>query len=133
MPDYPTKAPTFTVALPGRLAAVLAVTIAAGAASANPERTTWDPPARYAGPYTGELTVIVADFKRIPHLCRQLFIDAGITNFRVSQRQRGCAHVEADRCTIVIPRGHAYGSSQEAVMRHELGHCAGWPADHPEE
>ena len=49
----------------------------------------------------------------------------------------GCArNAEPDRtmfCVIVIPAidGLVTPHVQERIRLHEIGHCAGWPADHP--
>src|SRR5215469_13805947 len=44
----------------------------------------------------------------------------------------GCAAVEATVCRIYLgPRPSWTGLTRHIVIRHELGHCNGWPKDHP--
>lgn len=93
----------------------------------------FDPPTQYAGEYQGKLYV-----KRLPPLdpnapddvlraCARLGVPS------VTGKPRGCAWVSEDlsECWIITIDRPAYGTTPEAVLAHELGHCNGWPEHHP--
>ena len=43
----------------------------------------------------------------------------------------GCALVGTMICRVYLLDPMPAGLTRNIVLRHELGHCAGWPADHP--
>ena len=51
-----------------------------------------------------------------------------------SLKQLGCSefHPFENRCIIVMIDKPSLGVSPEAVLRHEIGHCNGWPSNHPD-
>lgn len=104
-----------------------------GPAFANKDHATWDPPAPYNRPYTGKLTVHKLPPKMVTEVCARLFAERGRKLFSTN-KQRGCAvSSDSDRaCTVVIIDRYVFGTTPEAVLRHELGHCNGWPSHHPE-
>jgi hypothetical protein len=91
------------------------------------------PPPEYDHPYEGQVFVLVVDSQ------------ADVRDKCVSTRLQdvalacgGKATLKADPsitiCQIVIANKEileAHGYTYEAVMRHEIGHCNGWPGDHP--
>ena len=82
------------------------------------------PPARYDRAYTGELKTINADIADVHKLCGSPY---GLRVF-------ACAKPDIGKCTIVLPRvedGGVTKQQRERLRRHEIGHCNGWPADHP--
>jgi hypothetical protein len=105
------------------VAAVLAAVLAAADAAADPAVSylhSFLPPPEYDKPYTGKLTKRFAPLADIPKLC------GGPGKF-------ACARVGSDACDIVIAElgGTITLALQNVLIRHELGHCNGWPGDHP--
>jgi hypothetical protein len=83
------------------------------------------PPVEYDRPYQGQLTIARGDARTMQAICPK-------TTFPVTL---GCAirYREANICHIYIADDEilkAAGWSYEIVLRHEEGHCNGWPADH---
>src|SRR5215468_4592217 len=86
---------------------------------------TQNPPEQYDHPYTtGRLFVALFDLKTVRSICPK-------RNYVAT----GCGWVWQGLCVIVA----ASAKDQEAqhqrldlVLEHELAHCNGWPADHPE-
>jgi hypothetical protein len=74
------------------------------------------PPIEFDGPYKGRLTVTnLEDYGIIRYICKNPTAVA-------------CAIHTPGNCLILLGPGTW---SNKDVMRHELGHCSGWPADHP--
>jgi hypothetical protein len=74
------------------------------------------PPIEFDGPYKGRLTVTnLEDYGIIRYICKNPTAVA-------------CAIHTSGNCLILLGPGTW---SNKDVMRHELGHCQGWPADHP--
>lgn len=74
------------------------------------------PPPAYDIPFPGEIRVIEVPAFIASEYCPQ----------------HGVA------CVISLDRGHCtvifntdYARQREAIMRHERGHCNGWPESHP--
>ncbi len=101
-----------------------AVLTAAGTYGPN-DRAAWDPPARYAGPYAGQLVERVLPQWRVPAACVAL-------GQGYSATMRGCALRSGNTCTVVRMADRYGRATPDAVRRHELGHCNGWPSNHPE-
>jgi hypothetical protein len=83
------------------------------------------PPLEFDHPYTGNKLVTITRVNDSVAL-RAACLGA-ITS-------TACAHISASSCEIFIvadeilePLGLTYDTS----LRHEIGHCNGWPADHP--
>jgi hypothetical protein len=79
------------------------------------------PPATWDHPYHGVLTVIRGDQEAIDTWCH-------IT------KRLGCAHVYQGGCDIMIGNDdllEQWRVNYLLVYRHEIGHCNGWPGDHP--
>lgn len=116
-----------------RLIAALGFTLLAAPAMAGKDDPEWNPPARYDHPYEGKLTVIRLPQADVVKACDELF-KANNPKRRTSMQQRGCsAWVKREAiCTVITIDAPYLGATPEAVLRHELGHCNGWPADHPD-
>jgi hypothetical protein len=99
------------------------VTIALIVAAAGPAiaQDRGLPPALYDRPYKGRVSVeVVTDRVALRAACKG-----------VSMTADACvlAPFGADgHCRIVVTKRHA---GNELLMRHEYGHCNGWPSDHP--
>lgn len=114
-----------------RLGVLLSILLICGSAQAGINDPTWNPPARFDFPYKGELTV-----KRLPQAdvveaCRVLFslYDVQAT---ASLNQRGCSVITSKNSCLVVTVNKTFkGATPESILRHEEGHCNGWPASHP--
>lgn len=81
-----------------------------------------EPPARYMHEYKGNLTVYTVSEGEAHRVCSQLFGESPTTFY---PNMRGCANGDAQQCTVVVT------ANKPHVFRHEVAHCNGWPADHP--
>jgi len=82
------------------------------------------PPVEYDHPYNGKLTVAIVNKEQMARLCPKLY---PIT--------LSCAYPyeTMSMCQIVMITDDiiaAAGWTPKIVLRHELGHCNGWPNDH---
>jgi hypothetical protein len=82
------------------------------------------PPSRYDRPYEGKLTVVKEnDYNLVRHVCSDV-PNAIACSYQTFDTATG----KPIACLIMLgPAAH----DDERVMRHEIGHCGGWPADHP--
>lgn len=94
----------------------------------------WNPPARYAGPYDGKLIEWRLPREQVARECARLKTFYRGAEHAQNPQQRGCAFVwkEQKVCHIVYIDKPFGLSMPEAVRAHEIGHCRGWPADHPD-
>src|SRR5262245_25778486 len=82
------------------------------------------PPLEYDHPYKGKLDVIVVETaKEVRDACY-------LVKWTPEFPAIACSIVNSDHCTI-IRRAEDYiksrGYTLDTVMRHEIGHCNGWP------
>ena len=84
---------------------------------------TWEPPSRFSGDYVGNLSVNTVNQKNVDVVCQMLL--------GVQGDYRGCAWADAESCIVFAADETYKGASTEAILRHEIGHCNGWPAHHP--
>jgi hypothetical protein len=114
------------------VAALLLVTGTAHARAVPAQRQTvrhfnFLPPAEYDKPYTGELLIVrVATEQDVQAICK------GSSKYACAAKLPG----PNPRCQIfMLPdkqlRTLLHGDAVAFMLRHELGHCNGWPADHP--
>ena len=105
----------------------LALVIAAAVpAAADPVPLRLNPPKQYDRPYTGVLVVLRADSQqRVRELCPgTVFGWIGAL---------ACADVFGGWCRVVLAQDEVItkaGFPPEILLRHEIAHCNGWPADH---
>src|SRR5262245_40874092 len=115
---------------------VLSVQCAAPGAHAN-SGDSWPvllPPLEYDHPYKGEL-IIIDNVKRetLQENCGPIYRNAPSTGFLP-----GCAHVYSNKCVVLIAEQRTITSlalihpswSYDHILRHEIGHCNGWPSNH---
>jgi hypothetical protein len=89
------------------------------------------PPAEYDYPFDGDLTVNVVSQDEIRELCAEIYSKRPKTAPAI-----GCARrrVSIKKCAIFIaPEADlkALGTTHSIILRDEMGHCNGWPDDHP--
>jgi hypothetical protein len=112
------------------LTGVSALFLATGMAHAAERLGMWLPPPQYDVPYTGELTIVrVATEQDIRTLCPEMnFGEFPATSCTMTP------HNDRTRCYIFIASDKALKAAHNmdyvTVLRHEIGHCNGWPADH---
>jgi hypothetical protein len=84
--------------------------------------TVTPPPPQYDHGYSGPVIERILPLEEARKLCA----DIGIT-------ADGCSGIiqPSGACYIVLPSDGF--DTVEAYRRHELAHCAGWPASHPPE
>jgi hypothetical protein len=91
------------------------------------------PPAEYDHPYTaGQLWITVVDSQAdVRDKCestRQLDVAIGCSQ-KIHRKSdpsvKGCRIVIANK-DVIEAAGYVY----DVVLRHEIGHCNGWPGDH---
>ena len=86
------------------------------------------PPIEFDGPYKGELIVTVVSHEELVRRCPGLW--AGVLACAKTYGER----IRPIRCEIFIEDEKAItarGYTRELMLRHEIGHCNGWPGDHP--
>lgn len=90
------------------------------AGSQVPRPGPQDPPSRYDYPYPGKLRTFMGPESFIRRNC-------GLWAWACTMEPAGGV------CTIYIqelgPKVNLAG--QKALIRHEVGHCNGWPGNHP--
>jgi hypothetical protein len=79
------------------------------------------PPAIYDHPFSGELLI-----KRVPRDEANRMCNAYVISRTGSVA--GCSYSMGNRCVVIISTDSLY--DKEAVLRHEIAHCNGWPGDH---
>jgi hypothetical protein len=87
------------------------------------------PPVEYDKPFAGKLEeVVVKSREEMEASCKRI----GFSEPRVPL---ACGKLlAADHCVLYLARDEVYrsvGVTTELVRRHEVGHCNGWPKDHP--
>jgi|SRR6185369_5070413 len=111
---------------------LLANLAAADMAVAGIDDPEWNPPYRFDHAYTGKLTVVYLPQKQVVAACAKLF-----AKYKVSATsslvQRGCSAITSDTsCTVIVVDKTYMHATPKAVLRHERGHCNGWPSSHPD-
>lgn len=111
---------------------VLVCLLLASPAIAGKTDPTWNPPARFDHPYQGKLTVQRLPQKQVVSACAKLFAKYKVAA-KSSLAQRGCSAITSkNSCTMIVIDKTYLKATPEAVIRHERGHCNGWPANHPD-
>src|SRR5262249_20102553 len=114
--------------------AVLLAFMALRPAQATDDRAILPPP-EYDHPYTGELLIIEVEKQ-------QTLIDNCPTIYRNKPPNTpaiACTIRHEKSCVVLIASKDQFpwfqmihkSYSYENVLRHEIGHCNGWPGDHP--
>jgi hypothetical protein len=83
------------------------------------------PPLQFDHVYQGKLTVKRVDPDQMRLACPKP---------KPGNTMLGCAHVGQGACEIIILDDASLadlGFNSDIILRHESGHCNGWPADHP--
>lgn len=111
---------------------ILAALLVASPAFAGRNVAEWNPPARYDHAFTGKLTVHYLSQKQVVKACSRLFAKYNVAE-RAALTAKGCAATTSKgACTVILIDRPYKGVTPKAVLRHELGHCNGWQAHHPD-
>ncbi|TPN11730.1 hypothetical protein [Mesorhizobium sp. B2-1-2] len=105
------------------LGIVLGFLATANQAVAGPDDAEWNPPERFDHLYKGKLTIKYLPQARVQVVCERF-------KYNDDTLMRGCSSWDSTSCIIVVVDKTFLGQTPAAVIRHEMGHCNGWPADH---
>lgn len=108
------------------------VALAASPALAGKEDPTWNPPARFDRPYTGPKRVRHLAPEEVYRECARMLKEANGSERGTYPGMRGCQTMDNGFCDIVVPDRVWKKATPEAILRHEYGHCNGWPFEHPD-
>lgn len=114
-----------------RFRLLMVLSLSPSLALAGKNDSEWNPPARFDHAYPGKLTVRYLPQKQVVTACAKLFAEYKVAA-KSSFNQRGCSAITGTSCTVIlIDRTYAL-ATPKAVLRHEIGHCNGWSASHPD-
>lgn len=91
-------------------------------------KAEWNPPARFDHAYSGKLSIVRLPPKLVRKHCDNVLAKLGLG--RATPTQKGCAVQDKGSCKIWVIDRPMWGTTTRAVIRHEMGHCNGWPGDH---
>jgi hypothetical protein len=118
-------APVWVCAIMARLFTAV-VFLLALATQAHAQGLRLLPPEEFDRPYDGDVIYEAArDQDHVRALCRGMNFNLGVA--------LGCSRVIMGVCYIIkVPDAEirAVGHDPDVFMRHEMGHCNGWPAIH---
>lgn len=105
------------------LACFLPAGLALAAPRDLPQPHAWAPPARYNHAPRGPMVVREYPRHKVGEICGML----------TKVRADGCAMPNwRGKCIVYMPpRSSLSPARWAALLRHERGHCNGWPAHHP--
>jgi hypothetical protein len=87
--------------------------------------TVTPPPERYDFPYPGQVVERILPLEETRKLCEQIGVgryDACAGFITLNDGSRACF--------VVVPE-NGPDENTDHYIRHEIGHCNGWPAWHP--
>lgn len=111
----------------------------------NPSKGRWQwvfpPPPEYDIPYTGVLMIQRLPIEQVHKVCAPTRLACAMVVSTIPDPNGGPGrwriNINGNRaaCLIIMPsddyiRQHTAQDPKE-TLRHETGHCNGWPADHP--
>nr|WMC99348.1 hypothetical protein RAR13_11890 [Aminobacter aminovorans] len=117
-----------------KILACLLFLLSAGAAHAGKDDAEWNPPARFSGPYKGELTLRYLPPEQVFPVCAKMLTEANGSDTGTYPGMRGCSvrSENGAKCSVVVSSKPVNKATPEAILRHEIGHCNGWPFAHPD-
>jgi len=116
------------------LAGVAALSVLSASAAHAQGTPVLLPPVEYDHPYSGDLLIIDdVKWQTLRDNCGPIYRDAPGAAFL-----SGCAHVYPGKCVILIAEQRTISTmagahpswSYDNILRHEIGHCNGWPGNH---
>jgi hypothetical protein len=86
------------------------------------------PPKVYDRPYEGRLQMRYGTLAEVAYVCHTM---EGVVS---AYRALGCAKKFPRSCFVMIPRvcGTVSALMKAQIRRHEIAHCNGWGATHPQ-
>lgn len=113
-----------------RIAALLICLLLALPAWAGKNDAKWNPPARFDHAFAGKLHVRYLPQKQVVSACQKLFAKYNVSA-ALFPNQKGCSALTSEAsCTVIVVDKTYETATPKAVLRHETGHCNGWPANH---
>lgn len=109
--------------------ALLVLTLLASPAVAGLHDPEWNPPARFEQTFPDHIVIHKVDPADVISSCQRL-----IDSRRIAMKAygtHGCSVGGNSDCEVVIPSRPVEGAAPASILRHEIGHCSGWPVDHP--
>lgn len=97
----------------------------ASPAIAGKTDSTWNPPARFDHAYSGKIRVYNLPQNQVAMECKKLIGWA-------TPKMHGCSQHNDTECIVITVDKTFMGATPKAVLRHEIGHCNGWPGNHPD-
>jgi hypothetical protein len=97
----------------------------AQASMVAPEYRMIIPPVQYDHPYDGDMWILRGNAEQMARLCP---LPKNPRNYIT-----GCARLVGNTCYVVVADEDILrktGLSFRIVLRHETGHCGGWPPSH---
>lgn len=88
------------------------------------------PPEQYDRAPDVQVNITTMPYMKIDRVCRWPMQSAEGEGGRIE----GCARFLGKVCYVVVPSVDGVlvtKATQQRLLRHELAHCNGWPADHP--
>lgn len=87
----------------------------------------WDPPTRYSHKYLGEVSVVpVESLQQLWRACR-----APVIGCATDGMSGHCKILLLGLGASLLDGRPLSAAGFHNILRHELGHCNGWPASHP--
>jgi len=116
------------------LACLLALVASIGLAHAGKEDAEWNPPPRFDHPYKGELKRQFLLPEEVYPVCAKMLAEANGSDKGTYPGMRGCSvrSENGRKCSVVVSSIPVNKATPEAILRHEIGHCNGWPFEHPD-
>lgn len=104
-----------------------------GLATAGLHDPEWNPPERFDHAYSGKLNLHRVPAADVTKTCKAM---ADFYGYKSDMPDHGCSHLDWNKelgnfCEVIIPIGPVQRATPNAILRHEVGHCNGWPGDHP--
>ncbi|MER9776800.1 hypothetical protein [Mesorhizobium sp. M0220] len=115
-----------------RFLLLVVLSLSPSLALAGKNDSEWNPPARFDHVYVGKLTVHYLPQNQVVMACAKLFAEYKVAA-KSSFTQRGCAAITSKTsCTVIVVDKIYALATPKAVLRHEIAHCNGWAASHPD-
>lgn len=110
-----------------RVCGILAALSVSAALATGAAATPLEPPERFDHPYPGDVQINLMDSRFVGRECREW------SGGPAPSDAAGCAWVADDsaRTCVVVIAARTKKAPIADIIRHEIAHCNGWPADHP--
>jgi hypothetical protein len=121
---------SFAMGTPGFLFLAVAMLAIPSLATAGLHDKEWNPPAQFEQSFPDNLVIHKVEPADVAKACEKMWKRTGYVYAALPDH--GCSSAKDGVCEVVIPSRPIEGATPIAILRHEIGHCAGWPAGHPD-